>query len=131
MRYMLDTNICIYLINDRPAQVRKRLEALTPGDVGVSSITVAELAYGIAKTRSTRNRAALEGFLLSLEIADFGLDAAMVYGEVRAAVERKGTPIGPLDMQIAAHAIALDVVLVTNNRREFNRVAGLRLENWV
>jgi tRNA(fMet)-specific endonuclease VapC len=131
MRYMLDTNICIYLINDRPAHVRKRLEALTPGDVGVSSTTVAELAYGIAKTRSARNRTALEGFLLSLEIADFGLDAAMVYGEVRAAVERKGTPIGPLDMHIAAHAIALDVVLVTNNRREFNRVAGLRLENWV
>lgn len=131
MRYMLDTNICIYLINDRPASVRKRIEALKPGDAGVSSITVAELAYGVAKTRSARNRAALEGFLLALEIADFGLDAAMAYGDVRTGVEQKGTPIGPLDMEIAAHAIALDVILVTNNQREFSRVAGLRCENWV
>jgi len=128
---MLDTNICIYLINDRPASVRKRLEALKPGDAGVSSITVAELAYGVAKTRSARNRAALEGFLLALEIADFGLDAAMAYGDVRTGVEQKGTPIGPLDVEIAAHAIALDVILVTNNQREFSRVAGLRCENWV
>lgn len=131
MRYMLDTDICIYLINDRPASVRKRLAALEPGDAGVSSITVAELVYGVAKTRSVRNQAALEGFLLPLEIAAFDLDAAMAYGEVRAGVERKGTPIGPLDMQIAAHAIALDVILVTNNQREFSRVAGLRCENWV
>jgi len=131
MRYMLDTDICIYLINDRPASVRKRLAALKPGDAGVSSITVAELVYGVAKTRSARNRAALEGFLLPLEIADFDLDAAMAYGEVRAGVEQKGTPIGPLDMEIAAHAIALDVILVTNNQREFSRVAGLRCENWV
>jgi tRNA(fMet)-specific endonuclease VapC len=128
---MLDTNICIYLINDRPPSVRKRLEALKPGDVGVSSITVAELAYGVAKTRSARNRAALEGFLLPLEIADFGFDAAMAYGDVRTGVEQKGTPIGPLDMEIAAHAIALDVILVTNNQREFSRVSGLRCQNWV
>ena len=131
MRYMLDTNICIYLINDRPASVRERLQMLQPGDVGVSSITVAELAYGIAKTRSPRNRAALERFLLPLEIADFGVEAAIAYGEVRAAVERKGTPIGPLDMESAAHALALGVVLITNNQREFKRVTGLRLENWV
>lgn len=130
MRYMLDTGICIYLINDRPASVRKRIEALKPGDAGVSSITVAELAYGVAKTRSARNRAALEGFLLALEIADFGLDAAIAYGDVRTGVEQKGTPIGPLDMEIAAHAIALDVILVSNNQREFSRVAGLRCENW-
>ena len=131
MKYLLDTNICIYLINDRPASVRKRLQALQPGDVGVSSITVAELAYGVAKTGSARNRVALEGFLLSLEIAQFGLDAAMVYGEVRAGVERKGMPIGPLDLQIAAHAIALSTILVTNNQREFGRIAGLQLENWI
>jgi len=92
---------------------------------------VAELAYGVAKTRSARNRAALEGFLLALEIADFGLDAAIAYGDVRTGVEQKGTPIGPLDMEIAAHAIALDVILVSNNQREFSRVAGLRCENWV
>jgi tRNA(fMet)-specific endonuclease VapC len=128
---MLDTNICIYLINDRPASVRKRLAALKPGDAGVSSITVAELAYGVAKTRSARNRAALEGFLLPLEIADFDLDAAIAYGDVRTGVEQKGTPIGPFDLEIAAHAIALDVILVTNNQREFSRVAGLRCENWV
>lgn len=130
MRYMLDTNICTYLINDRPASVRKRLAAIEPGDAGVSSITVAELGYGVAKTRSARNRAALEGFLLPLEIADFDIEAALAYGDVRAGVERKGMPIGPLDMEIAAHAIALDVILVTNNQREFGRVDGLRCENW-
>jgi tRNA(fMet)-specific endonuclease VapC len=128
---MLDTNICIYLINDRPASVRERLLMLRPGDVGVSSITVAELAYGIAKTRSARNRAALERFLLPLEIAEFDLEAAMVYGKVRAAIERKGTPIGPLDMEVAAHALALGVILVTNTQREFKRVTGLRIENWI
>lgn len=131
MKYLLDTNICIYLINDRPPSVRRHLEALEPGDVGVSSITVAELAYGVAKTGSRRNRTALEGFLLPLEIAQFGVDASMTYGEVRSSVERRGTPIGPLDMLIAAHTIALDIVLVTNNQREFARVAGLRLANWV
>ena len=131
MRYLLDTNICIYLINDRPRSVRRRLEALQPGDVGLSSITVAELAYGVAKTGSRRNRIALDGFLLPLEIAQFGIEASMAYGEVRTSVERKGTPIGPLDLLIAAHAIALDTILVTNNQREFARVTGLRLANWV
>jgi tRNA(fMet)-specific endonuclease VapC len=131
MRYLLDTNICIYLINDRPASVRKRLSVLDPGDVGVSSITVAELAYGVKKSRSPRNLAALEGFLLPLEVAPFDLDAAMAYGSIRATLERKGLPIGPLDLQIAAHAIALAVVLVTNNQREFKRVEGLRVENWI
>jgi tRNA(fMet)-specific endonuclease VapC len=131
MRYLLDTNICIYLINDRPVSVRKRLSSLDPGDVGVSSITVAELAYGVEKSKSPRNLAALEGFLLPLEIAPFDLDAAMAYGSIRATLERKGLPIGPLDLQIAAHAIALAVVLVTNNQREFKRVEGLRVENWI
>lgn len=130
MRYMLDTNICIYLINKRPAKVLDRFRRLEVGDVGVSSVTVAELAYGVAKSGSERNRAALEGFLLPLEIADFDQKAAWKFGEIRSVLERAGKPIGPFDMQIAAHALALGCVVVTNNLREFQRVPDLAVENW-
>ena len=99
-------------------------------DIGVSSITAAELAFGVAKSRSARNRAALEGFLLPLEIAEFDLSAAFAYGDLRAELERRGEPIGPLDLQIAAHALSLKTILVTNNEREFRKVPGLTLENW-
>lgn len=130
MRYMLDTNICIYLINKRPAKVLDHFRRLEIGDVGVSSVTVAELAYGVAKSGSERNRAALEGFLLPLEIADFDQKAAWKFGEIRSVLERAGKPIGPFDMQIAAHALALGCVVVTNNLREFQRVPNLDVENW-
>ncbi len=130
MRYMLDTNICIYLINKRPAKVLDHFRRLEVGDIGVSSVTVAELAYGVAKSGSERNRAALEGFLLPLEIADFDQKAAWKFGEIRSALERAGKPIGPYDVQIAAHALALGCVVVTNNLREFQRVPGLKVENW-
>lgn len=130
MRYMLDTNICIYLINKRPAKILDRFRRIELGDIGVSSVTVAELAYGVAKSGSVRNRAALEGFLLPLEIADFDRKAAWKFGEIRSALERAGKPIGPYDMQIAAHALALDCTVVTNNLREFQRVPGLKTENW-
>lgn len=130
MRYMLDTNICIYLINKRPAKVLDHFRRLDVGDVGISSVTVAELAHGVAKSGSERNRAALEGFLLPLEIADFDQKAAWKFGEIRSALERAGKPIGPFDTQIAAHALALGCVVVTNNQREFQRVPGLKCENW-
>lgn len=130
MRYMLDTNICIYLINKRPAKVLDHLRSLDVGDVGVSSVTVAELAYGVAKSGSERNRAALEGFLLPLEIADFDQKAAWKFGEIRSVLERAGKPIWPYDMQIAAHALALGCTVVTNNLREYQRVPGLKVENW-
>lgn len=130
-RYLLDTNICIYIINRRPPEVVLRFDGLSFGDVAVSSITVAELDYGAAKSGSERNRAALQKFLAPLEVLPFDDEATRHYGSLRACLERLGTPIGPLDMLIAAHALALDCVLVTNNVREFSRVPMLRLENWV
>jgi tRNA(fMet)-specific endonuclease VapC len=98
--------------------------------LGISSISVGELFFGAEKSGSARNRVALQHFLEPLEIADFDPVAAAVYGRLRNVLERAGTPIGPLDTQIAAHALALGVTLVTNNTREFSRVPGLRLENW-
>ena len=128
---MLDTNICIYAIKQRPPEVLSALRAQEVAGLGLSSVTVAELAFGVAKSGSARNQRALEQFLEPLEIADFDRSAALVYGRLRAALEASGTPIGPLDTQIAAHALALGVTLVSNNQREFSRVPGLRLEDWV
>lgn len=130
MRYMLDTNICIYLINHRPAHVRHRFEAHPIGDIGISVITACELGYGVSKSNSPRNRAALETFLLPLEVAAFDDTAVWRYAALRAELERSGLPIGALDTQIAAHALALGCTLVTNNTREFARIGGLALENW-
>lgn len=127
---MLDTNICIYLIKNNPLEVIAQLKRHNLGEVGVSSISAAELAYGVAKSGSERNRAALERFLLPLEIAPFDEKAAWSYGNLRANLERAGTPIGPLDMQIAAHALSIGCALVTNNVREFERVPTLQVENW-
>ena len=128
---MLDTNICIYAIKQRPPEVLAALRAQEVAGLGLSSVTVAELAFGVAKSGSARNQKALEQFLEPLEIADVDRSAALVYGRLRAALEASGTPIGPLDTQIAAHALALGVTLVSNNQREFSRVPGLRLEDWV
>ena len=131
MKRLLDTNICIYLISRKPAAVLRHLEAARVGDLGLSSITVAELVYGAAKSRyPDRNRQALEKFLLPLEIAPFDMAAATAYGPVRANLEHAGRLIGPLDLLIAAHALSLGVKLVTNNIREFKRVPGLRVEAW-
>ena len=131
MRYMLDTNICIYAIKNHPSQVLTHLRAHEANGIGISSISVAELYFGVSKSGSARNLAALQQFLEPLEIADFDLNAAQVYGTLRYSLERLGTPIGPLDTQIAAHALALEATLVTNNGREFNRVPELKWVNWV
>ncbi len=131
MRYMLDTNICIYAIKHRPPEVLVALRVHAAAGLGVSSISVAELAFGVAKSGSTRNLQALAQFLEPLEIADFDRAAAKIYGPLRARLEAAGTPIGPLDTQIAAHALALGVTLVSNNSREFARIPGLLLDNWV
>jgi tRNA(fMet)-specific endonuclease VapC len=128
---MLDTNICIYLINQKPPQVLAKFSTLPAGSVAISSITGAELSFGVAKSGSKRNVLALEKFLISLQILPFDQAAMQTYGSLRAGLERKGTPIGPMDLLIAAHALALDVCLVTNNTKEFARVPKLRLENWV
>jgi tRNA(fMet)-specific endonuclease VapC len=130
MRYMLDTDICIYAIKNRSDYLLTKLRANAAAGIGISSITAAELHFGVAKTHSEKNAKALDEFLASLEIADFDDAAAREYGTVREALERAGTPIGPLDTQIAAHARQLGVILVTNYVREFVRVEGLRLENW-
>ena len=130
MKYLLDTDICIYVINERPKAVLERFSKHPIGDLGVSSITAAELAFGVVKSASPRNQAALEAFLLPLQIASYELDAAMTYGRIRADLQRRGAAIGPLDMLIAAHALSLDAVLVTNNLKEFRRVSGLRCESW-
>ena len=132
MRYLLDTNICVYLIKRRPPQLLQRFRECGVGDIGLSSVTLAELNYGIAKSQfPARNRQALDAFLLPLEILSFDARAASVYGGVRAKLELSGKPIGAMDLMIGSHALSLDVTLVTNKTREFKRVKGLRLENWV
>lgn len=130
MRYMLDTNICIYAIKHRPAAVLDALRTHEAAGIGLSAISAAELQFGARKSGSARNLAALAQFFEPLEIADFDPAAAQAYGTVRAALEARGTPIGPLDTLIAAHALALDVMLVTHNTREFARVPGLRVADW-
>ena len=130
MKYLLDTDTCIYIINERPKRVLDRFRKHAVGNLGISSITASELAFGVAKSGSAKNRAALEGFMLPLEVAQYDLGAALAYGNVRADLERRGMTIGPLDMLIAAHALRLGATLVTNNEKEFRRVPGLRCENW-
>lgn len=128
---MLDTDICIAVIRQQPDRVMRKLRGKSIGQIGISSITLGELAYGAAKSsQPAQSAAALEEFLLALEIAPFDHEAASCYGPVRAALERAGKPIGPLDTLIASHALAIDAVLVSHNIREFTRVAGLRTEDW-
>ena len=132
MKYLLDTNICIALIRQRPAGLLQRLTTLEPGEVCLSSITLAELIYGAAKSSQTeQNLAALEQFLLPLELVNFDESAATAYGQIRAGLEREGKVIGSMDMLIAAHALSLNTILVTNNTKEFGRVSGLLLEDWI
>ena len=130
--FMLDTNICIYIIKKKPEQVLRRLKNARISDIGVSSITLSELEYGTAKSsRPDQNRIALAEFLAPLEILSYDDMAAQEYGKIRACLERQGTPIGSMDMLIAAHALSLNCTLVTNNEREFSRIQSLKIENWV
>ncbi len=131
MIFLLDTNMCIYLIKRQPPEVLRRFEVHEVGDIGVSSVTAAELYFGARKSqRPSQNEQALEQFLLPLVVAEFGHDAAAAYGRIRTALEKRGAPIGPLDTLIAAHAVGLNLTLVTNNVREFARVPNLEIENW-
>jgi len=130
--YMLDTNICIYLIKNNPPHVRTHFERLQPGDILLSSIVLAELMYGVSKSQhKERNLAALEMFLMPLEIVQFDAQAAEKYGDLRAGLERSGKIIGGNDLFIAAHSLSLDATLVTNNVKEFDRVPELHIENWI
>jgi tRNA(fMet)-specific endonuclease VapC len=129
-RYLLDTNICIYIINRRPPQVFEHFTGLTFGQVAISSITGAELHFGVARSGSQRNLQALEKFIAPLETLPFDEAAMRHCGPLRSELERVGQPIGALDTLIAAHALSLGATLVTNNVREFERVPGLVIENW-
>lgn len=128
---LLDTNICIYIINQRPAHVIEKFQKYRAGDLGVSSVVAAELAYGVTKSGSQKNRDALEMFLAPFEILPFDEKSVWVYGELRSHLENCGEPIGSLDTLIAAHALSLDALLITNNIKEFAKVPKLKLDNWV
>ena len=131
MTYLLDTNICIYIINEQPARVLQRVIQVGRESLAISSVTVAELAFGVAKSTRPDSRAKLENFLSKFPILDWDQDAAWVYGNVRKTQEAKGQRIGERDLLLACQAIALDATMVTNNTREFERIEGLKLENWV
>ena len=132
MKYMLDTNICIHIIRHRPQSVLERFSKIQPDDVCISAITYSELKYGAEKSSDpSRNWLAVSLFLSAISVVPFDEHAGNEYGSIRTKLERHGTPIGAMDMLIAAHAKALGLTLVTNNTREFERVEGLKLDNWV
>jgi len=129
--YLLDSNICIYIINNKPEQVVGKIKEHTPPEIKLSSISMGELEYGVSKSRNReKNRQALVNFASAFDIIDFTDEDAEVYGIIRADLEKRGEVIGPYDMQIAAQAISRDLILVTNNVKEFNRIKNLKLENW-
>lgn len=131
MKFLLDTNICIYLIKQKPSKVLARFQTLALSDIGISSITVAELEYGVYKSQQQgKNRSALMQFLIPLQIVEFDQTAATIYGSIRSDLESRGLVIGSMDMLIAAHAMSLEATLVSNNLQEFSRIANLSLENW-
>ena len=131
MRYMLDTNICIYIIKNKPKKVIMELKRHKPSEICVSAITYAELTYGVEKSMAVeKNRLALALLFSNIEVLDFDTKAAIHYGKIRTYLEKQGTPIGSLDMMIAAHAMSLGYTVVTNNIKEFERVPDLKLENW-
>jgi tRNA(fMet)-specific endonuclease VapC len=131
MKYLLDTSICVELIRGRRPRLIKRMANRPTADFALSSITVAELQYGVCKSPNPiQEREALDEFLIPLTILDFDYDATMAYGRIRAQLESLGTPIGALDMLIAAHAASRGLVLLTRNLKEFKRVPGLKSEDW-
>ena len=131
MEYLLDTNICIYIIKKKPEIVLEKFKGFPLGSIGISTITLAELQFGIRKSSNPeKNLSALNQFIIPLEIIDFDYNATLEYGLIRAELEKNGTPIGPLDTLIGAHAKSAGLVLVTNNEKEFRRIQNLKIENW-
>lgn len=131
MRVMLDTNICIALIKQKPVNVVRKFNDFKVGEICISTVTLAELRYGVAKSQfQEKNQAALDDFILPLEIAEFDETAANCYGVLRASLERKGSPIGAMDLMIGAHALSQNLTMVTNNVREFNRIPKLVVVDW-
>jgi tRNA(fMet)-specific endonuclease VapC len=131
MKYLLDTNACVDYLTGRYPRLTRRIQGSSPEDLCVSSVAVAELRYGAEKSaHKQRNHERLDAFLGEIRCLDFSSEAASAYGHIRAALERQGRIIGPYDLQIAAHALSLGLVLVSDNVREFRRVKGLKIENW-
>ena len=129
--YLLDTNICIYVIKNRPEGLRERFNR-NSGALAISAVSLAELHYGAEKSsRPSQNLDVVARFVGCLNVLPFSTDCAAPYGQIRAELEARGTPIGPYDLMIAAPALSEDLTLVTNNLREFKRVTGLRVENWL
>ena len=133
MKYLLDTNICIYIINEKPENVLRKFEQYPVHEFGISSVTHAELQYGVEKSKNKiTNQDALDEFLLPLTILPFhGKRLVTCYGEIRVSLESKGKTIGPLDTLIAAHALSLDLTIISNNIKEFARIPNLKCENWI
>lgn len=132
MKYMLDTNICIYTIKNKPTVVRENFTRHDISEVCISSLTLAELMHGAEKSQyKEKTKTAILSFLSPIKVMDFNSSAAYEYGKIRAYLEKKGMPIGPMDMLIAAHAMSEGLVLVTNNTKEFIRIPGIELDNWV
>jgi tRNA(fMet)-specific endonuclease VapC len=132
VKVLLDTDTCIHIIRRRDPELVQRIKRYTPGDIGISSITLAELSFGVAMSNQPdKNSAALNEFTMPLDIAHFDDRAAWVYGRVRAVLEQSGAAIGALDMLIGAQALSLGVALVTHNTREFSRISALRLVDWI
>ncbi len=132
MKYLIDTNICIYIMNNHPAKVIKKFKQFDPGEIAISAITVSELQYGVAKSKyREKNQLRLEEFIAPFEILAYDETAATAYGDIRSQLEKCGQPVGPLDFLIAAHALGQDLVLITNNEKEFKRIKNLKVENWI
>lgn len=132
MKYLLDTNICIYIIKKKPEKVIKHFKNYKPGDIAISSISTAELNYGIVKSsKPDLNTIALKEFLQPLLILDYNEKDSESYGKIRYELEKKGLPIGAMDLLIASQALSRNLILVTNNENEFKRVKGIKIENWV
>ena len=131
MKYMLDTNTCIYVIKHKPDTVIRKFLSHDPEELCISAITYAELMHGVEKSMAVeRNRIAMSLFLSPITILQFDERAAEEYGRIKAELEKKGTPIGPMDTLIASHAKSRGIIIVTNNTREYNRVVGLTVEDW-
>jgi tRNA(fMet)-specific endonuclease VapC len=130
-RYMLDTDMCSYIIKEHPESVRQRFQTLAMEQLCVSVVTYAELIYGVERSSSKRiNRPIIEDFVRHLDVMNWDTEAADHYGVIRAELEAAGTPIGAMDMMIAAHAKSIKAVLVTNNQKHFTKVKGLKIDNW-
>jgi tRNA(fMet)-specific endonuclease VapC len=131
VKFLLDSNICIFVLRQKPLDVLKKVASHPSADIAISSITVAELHFGAQRSADPpKNRRALEQFLVPFSLLNFDYAAAEIYGEIRATLQAAGTPIGSLDMLIAAHALSQGLTLVTNNVREFTRVPNLIVEDW-